>query len=227
MNNKKPNVMIKGTKEGLTLHLNDQCSFHELKNELDDKLSAHYRETEGEPLLTVNIQTGNRYLADDQIEELKDIVRQKRNLVVNEVWSNVITKNDAEKLIDERNIETMTGVIRSGQVVEITGDILIVGDVNPGGKVLAGGNIYILGSLKGIAHAGCNGNQEAVIVASKMVPSQLRIADSLNRAPDRVEEEDDRDMECAYVDDSGQIVVDRLQVLKHLRPNITSFKGGS
>ncbi|MBW3111861.1 MULTISPECIES: septum site-determining protein MinC [Bacillaceae] len=225
--NKKPNVMIKGTKEGLTLHLNDQCSFHELKKELDDKLSAHYRETEGTPLLTVNIQTGNRYLTEDQVEELKEIVRQKRNLVVNEVLSNVITKNDAEKLIDERNIETLTGVIRSGQVVETAGDILIVGDVNPGGKVLAGGNIYILGSLKGIAHAGCNGNQEAVIVASKMVPSQLRIADSLNRSPDRVEEEDDREMECAYVDDSGQIVVDRLQVLKHLRPNITSFKGGS
>ncbi|MBN8191125.1 septum site-determining protein MinC [Bacillus sp. NTK074B] len=225
--NKKPNVMIKGTKEGLTLHLNDQCSFHELKKELDDKLSAHYRETEGTPLLTVNIQTGNRYLAEDQVEELKEIVRQKRNLVVNEVWSNVITKTDAEKLIDERNIETLTGVIRSGQVVEVAGDILIVGDVNPGGRVLAGGNIYILGSLKGIAHAGCNGNQQAVIVASKMVPSQLRIADSLNRSPDRVEEEDDREMECAYVDDSGQIVVDRLQVLKHLRPNITSFKGGS
>ncbi len=225
--NKKPNVMIKGTKEGLTLHLNDQCSFHELKKELDDKLSAHYRETEGTPLLTVNIQTGNRYLTEDQVEELKEIVRQKRNLVVNEVLSNVKTKNDAEKLIDERNIETLTGVIRSGQVVETAGDILIVGDVNPGGKVLAGGNIYILGSLKGIAHAGCNGNQEAVIVASKMVPSQLRIADSLNRSPDRVEEEDDREMECAYVDDSGQIVVDRLQVLKHLRPNITSFKGGS
>ncbi|PFA64558.1 septum site-determining protein MinC [Bacillus sp. AFS015802] len=225
--NKKPNVMIKGTKEGLTLHLNDQCSFHELKKELDDKLSAHYRETEGTPLLTVNIQTGNRYLAEDQVEELKDIVRQKRNLVVNEVWSNVITKNDAEKLIDERNIETLTGVIRSGQVVEVPGDILVVGDVNPGGKILAGGNIYILGSLKGIAHAGCNGNQKSVIVASKMVPSQLRIADSLNRAPDRVEEEDDREMECAYVDESGQIVVDRLQVLKHLRPNITSFKGGS
>ena len=225
--NKKPNVMIKGTKEGLTLHLNDQCSFRELKKELDDKLSAHYRETEGTPLLTVNIQTGNRYLAEDQVEELKDIVRQKRNLVVNEVLSNVITKNDAEKLIDERNIETLTGVIRSGQVVEVSGDILVVGDVNPGGKVLAGGNIYILGSLKGIAHAGCNGNKESVIVASKMAPSQLRIADSLNRAPDRVEDGDHREMECAYVDDSGQIVVDRLQVLKHLRPNITSFKGGS
>ncbi|MCA1063564.1 septum site-determining protein MinC [Rossellomorea sp. AcN35-11] len=225
--NKKPNVMIKGTKEGLTLHLNDQCSYQELKKELDEKLSAHYRETEGTPLLTVNIQTGNRYLLDDQVEELKDIVRQKRNLVVNEVWSNVITKSDADKLIDERNIETLTGVIRSGQVVEVPGDILIVGDVNPGGKVLAGGNIYILGSLKGIAHAGHNGNLDSVIVASKMVPSQLRIGGALNRAPDRVEEEDDHDMECAYIDDRGQIVVDRLQVLKHLRPNITSFKGGS
>ena len=219
--------MIKGTKDGLTLHLNDQCSFVDLKKELDDKLSAHYRKTEGTPLLTVNIQTGNRYLTDNQVEELKEIVRQKRNLVVNEVRSNVITKNEVETLINERNIETLTGVVRSGQVVEVAGDILIVGDVNPGGRVLAGGNIYILGSLKGIAHAGHSGNREAVIVASKMTPSQLRIASCLNRAPDRVDDVDEHQMECAYVDDEDQIVVDRLQVLKHLRPNITSLKGGS
>jgi septum site-determining protein MinC len=224
---KKPNVMIKGTKEGLTLHLNDQCSFDDVKKELDEKLSAHYRESEGTPLLTVNIQTGNRYLTEDQVEELKEIVRQKRNLVVNEVWSNVVTKSESEKLMNERNIETITGVIRSGQVIETPGDMLIVGDVNPGGRILAGGNIYILGALKGIAHAGCKGKEEAVIVASKMLPSQLRIAECLNRAPDRPLDEDLHDMECAYIDDQGQIVVDRLQVLKHLRPNITSFKGGS
>ncbi len=227
MTKKKPNVMIKGTKDGLTLHLNDQCSFSELKNELNNKLSAHYRETEGTPLLTVNIQTGNRYLTDDQVEEVKEIVRKKRNLVVNEVWSNVVTRNEVEQQINERNIETIVGVVRSGQVVEVVGDILIVGDVNPGGRVLAGGNIYILGSLKGIAHAGYNGSRESVIVASKMLPSQLRIASCLNRAPDRMDDEEEHEMECAYIDNEDHIVVDRLQVLKHLRPNITSFKGGS
>ncbi|MFD2681435.1 septum site-determining protein MinC [Bacillus seohaeanensis] len=225
MNNKQ-NVMIKGTKEGLTLHLNDQCSFDVLKKELDEKLSTHYRENEESPLITVNIQTGNRYLPEEKQEELKDIVRQKRNLIVNDVTSNVITKSDAQKLIDEKNIDTIAGIIRSGQIVEVPGDVLIVGDVNPGGRVLAGGNIYILGVLKGIAHAGYYGNTKSVIVAAKMIPSQLRIAECLNRAPDYLGKEDVHDMECAYIDESDQIVVDRLQVLKHLRPNITSFKGG-
>jgi septum site-determining protein MinC len=222
----KQNVMIKGTKEGLTLHLNDQCSFDVLKKELDEKLLTHYRENEGSPLITVNIQTGNRYLSEEKQEELKEIVRQKRNLIVNDVTSNVITKSDAQKLIDEKNIDTIAGIVRSGQIVEVPGDVLIVGDVNPGGKVLAGGNIYILGVLKGIAHAGYYGNTESVIVAAKMIPSQLRIAECLNRAPDYLDKEDVHNMECAYIDESNQIVVDRLQVLKHLRPNITSFKGG-
>ncbi len=223
---KKQNVMIKGTKEGLTLHLNDQCSFEELKQELEEKLTAHYPETEDTPLITVNIQTGNRYVTPQQTEELKDIVRQKKKLVVDEVSSNVMAKSDVEDLLSQRNIHTLAGIIRSGQVVEAPGDLLIIGDVNPGGTVLAVGNIFVLGSLRGIAHAGIEGNHQAVIVASKMVPSQLRISDCLNRAPDRFDDGDQLEMECAYIDETNQIVVDRLQVLKHLRPNITSFKGG-
>ena len=64
------------------------------------------------------------------------------------------------------------------------GDLLLIGDVNPGGTVIAGGNIFIMGALKGFAHAGCYGNDQAVIAASSMKPSQLRISDCLNRAPD-------------------------------------------
>ena len=48
----------------------------------------------------------------------------------------------------------MTRVISSGQVFEVPGDLLLIGDVNPDGTVRAGGNIYIMGQLKGIAHAG-------------------------------------------------------------------------
>ena len=77
-------------------------------------------------------------------------------------------------------------IIRSGQVLNVTGDLLLIGDVNPGGTVIADGNIFILGALKGIAHAGFDGNTEAVIAASVMKPSQLRISDVLNRAPDYI-----------------------------------------
>ncbi|MBM7584840.1 septum site-determining protein MinC [Bacillus pakistanensis] len=223
---KKHNILIKGTKDGLTLHLNDQCSYEELKKELDSKLTAQYHHSEDRPLMSVNIQTGNRYLTEGQEQELREIVSNNRNLIVEQISSNVMTKVDANKLIEESDIYPITGVIRSGQVIEVPGDLLIIGDVNPGGTVKAAGNIYILGVLKGVAHAGCSGNDEAVIVASQMTPTQLRISEQLNRSPDHLEKEEGHEMECAYIDDSNQIVVDRLQVLRHIRPNISSFKGG-
>ncbi len=218
--------MIKGTKEGLTLHLNDSCSFEELKRELDLKLSAHYHDHDDTPLITVNIETGNRYLTDVQQEEVKELVRKKRKLVVEDITSNVITKKEAQKAKEEDEITSIVGIVRSGQVVEVPGDLLLVGDVNPGGMIMASGNIYVMGSLKGIAHAGCYGKKNSVIVASKMIPTQLRIANCLNRAPDSADEESSHEMECALINRNDQIIVDRLQVLKHLRPEITSFKGG-
>jgi septum site-determining protein MinC len=223
---KTQNVTIKGTKDGLTLHLDDTCSYDELKKELDRKLSNSTRVQEEQQLLSVRVKVGNRYLTKAQEEELKDLIRQKRNLIVEDLETNVITREEAVRLRQETEIVPVAKVIRSGQVLEITGDLLLIGDVNPGGTVKATGNIFIMGALKGVAHAGTEGNNEAVIAASVMKPSQLRISDCINRAPDHVPEEENRVMECAYISDSQQIVVDRLQVLMKKRPNLTRFEGG-
>lgn len=223
---KTQNVTIKGTKDGLTLHLDDTCSYEELKQELDRKLSNSTRVQEEDKLLSVKVKVGNRYLSEDQQEELKELIRQKRNLIVDSIETNVLTKEEAERLKREGEIVSIARVIRSGQVVEVIGDLLLIGDVNPGGTVKASGNIFIMGNLKGIAHAGCEGNDEAVITASVMRPSQLRISDHINRAPDQSSDEDEKVMECAYISENNQIIVDRLQALIQQRPNLTRFEGG-
>ncbi|MFK9091304.1 septum site-determining protein MinC [Bacillus salipaludis] len=223
---KRQNVTIKGTKEGLVLHLDDTCSYEELKKELDQKLSANSRTQEERNLISVKVNVGNRYLTDVQREELKDLIRQKKNLMVDDIESDVITKEEAERLKAENEVMTVSSIIRSGQVLKAPGDVLLIGDVNPGGTVVAGGNIFIMGSLKGVAHAGCFGNEQAVIAASSMKPTQLKISDSINRAPDTVQGNEKREMECAYIDEDQKIIVDRLQVLIHLRPNLNRFEGG-
>jgi septum site-determining protein MinC len=223
---KMQNVMIKGTKDGLTLHLDDSCSYFELKKELDIKLSASYRAQDDRPLMTVKVKVGNRYLTEEQKEEIRSLIRQKKNLVVDSIESNVITVQEAKALNEKSEIVTIARIIRSGQVLEVEGDLVLIGDVNPGGTVIAGGNIFIMGSLRGIAHAGCHGDEKAVIAASKMNPAQLRISHSINRAPDNRIEEDGREMECAYIDENNQIMVDRLQVLMHIRPSLSRFEGG-
>jgi septum site-determining protein MinC len=69
------------------------------------------------------------------------------------------------------------GKLRSGQTVKHPGHVIVIGDVNPGGQILAGGDIIIWGRLQGSAHAGAFGDLNAVVCALEMTPTLLRIAD--------------------------------------------------
>lgn len=74
--------------------------------------------------------------------------------------------------------------VRSGVEIRHPGTIVILGDLNPGGTVIATGDIFIWGRLRGIAHAGASGNRACRIMALQMEPTQLRIADAVARAPE-------------------------------------------
>ncbi|MCL5046046.1 MAG: septum site-determining protein MinC [Actinobacteria bacterium] len=74
--------------------------------------------------------------------------------------------------------------LRSGQRVKHNGNVVILGDVNPGAEVIAAGDIVVMGVLRGVAHAGAMGNPKAVVAAFRLQPTQLRIANFITRAPD-------------------------------------------
>lgn len=73
--------------------------------------------------------------------------------------------------------------VRSGVEIRHSGTVILVGDINPGGIVVANGDILVWGRLRGIAHAGADGNSKCLIMALQMEPTQLRIADYVARAP--------------------------------------------
>lgn len=74
--------------------------------------------------------------------------------------------------------------LRSGAEVRHNGTVIILGDLNPGSTVVADGDILVWGRLRGVAHAGAKGNARCLIMALQMEPTQLRIADSVARAPE-------------------------------------------
>lgn len=76
--------------------------------------------------------------------------------------------------------------LRSGQVLESAGNIVLIGDAHSGSEILADGDIVIWGFLGGIAHAGKNGYEQAEIRALKIEAVQLRIAGYIARRPDRL-----------------------------------------
>jgi len=75
------------------------------------------------------------------------------------------------------NCHLIKGKLRSGQTVKHPGLVVIIGDVNPGAEILAGGDIIVWGKLQGVAHAGAFGDTTAVVCALEMVPTFVRIAD--------------------------------------------------
>ena len=98
--------------------------------------------------------------------------------------SNKIAENNININSDFTTTNFHEGTVRSGDYVESTGDLLILGDVNPGAMVRAEGNIIILGRLLGIAHAGSKGDSQAKISALQLRPVQLRIANKVARGPE-------------------------------------------
>lgn len=94
------------------------------------------------------------------------------------------SSRDTGGSLAKNNALYLSQTIRSGQRIVHDGHLVIGGDVNAGAEVIAAGDIVIVGALRGLAHAGSNGDESARIFAGMMRPYQLRIAGQIARAPE-------------------------------------------
>jgi septum site-determining protein MinC len=78
----------------------------------------------------------------------------------------------------------MRRTLRSGQSIRHPGHVVVIGDVNPGAEIVAGGHVVIWGKLRGTVHAGATGDEEALVCALDLAPTQLRIAGYITRSPE-------------------------------------------
>lgn len=215
-------VIIKGTKKGLVLQIDDSCSFDDAFIELEMKLiDGHDQQTKEN--IPVTISLGYRYLKAEDERRIRQLLEGEYNFLIQKIKSDVVSKADVNKWREEHEVKSISQTVRSGQVLSVKGDLLLIGNVNPGGTLQATGNIYVMGNMHGIAHAGFNGDERAVVVATFMKPSQLRIANYISRSPDY--ETEDLVQKCGYIDhEEKQIVIDKLQVLPSIREELTVFE---
>ena len=96
--------------------------------------------------------------------------------------------------------------LRSGQNINFDGNVVILGDVNPGAEIVAGGHILVMGSLRGVVHAGATGDEEATVTALHFAPTQLRIASHITRPPDGGTEYGHKPPEVARINGDAVII---------------------
>lgn len=123
-------------------------------------------------------------LSDDKdINDMKNWPLTKEENEI-EIPEEVMT--DEDYAILQMNTQYHKQTVRSGQVIQSNGNVVIIGDCHPGCEIHAAGDITVWGVLGGIAHAGCKGNTKARIRALNLNAIQLRIADSYARRPDYI-----------------------------------------
>ncbi|QGG47258.1 septum site-determining protein MinC [Heliorestis convoluta] len=274
---KKADIVIKGSKEGLTFFLDSGCEFSSLVAAIEEKLGSADNFLIG---ANVSIDVGTRELTEDQYKVIQRLFpsyglivrginawsdtrgvdeeeatlkgnRERIYQIANHLYETnestnvkkkeepdqkVVAATDPEIVITEEKdyypesvdrqldknseyyIDKQGGdeqtlfiqrTLRSGQRVRYPGHVVIMGEVNPGAEVIAGGNIIVLGSFRGVAHAGAFGSTEAIIMAFRLQPTQLRIANHISRPPDEADEGPDHP-EIARIRDD-MVTIERYQ----------------
>lgn len=183
------NIKISQTTDEIILTVNVIADIKEILDELQMKLPKlrDFYQTS-----TIPIRITGRLFTDSEMIRVKRLINEEINVQVK--------FDDTSKLLGlhaiKRTFESdaslsetkfIQGSLRCGRREEYSGSLVICGDVNSGAEVIAGGNIMILGALRGVAHAGANGNTKAIISANFIEVTQIRIANLVTEVSERTD----------------------------------------
>lgn len=199
-------VSINLKKDKIVIKLNEDTKQEELVECLKKKLSELKKLYKDEK---TPINVTGKVLKNKEIQEIQNIIKEKIDVEIEFDSPKTLglhgIKKTFEKEIAVSETKFHRGSLRSGQKLESEGSIVIIGDVNSGAEVMASDNIIVLGTLRGLAHAGAKGNKQAIIAASLIDTVQIRIANIVKEI-DRDEEPLHKQSYVSVIDD--QIVID-------------------
>lgn len=196
-------VQIKGIREGLLITLGEG-EWEEVQQSLFSQLDQQAEFLRGARLA---IEVGSRPLKAVDLSRLRSEIQDRQLTLWAVISDSPITVQTAQTLglatrltrprpeLTVARLETnlqageqailLRRTLRSGFSIDYPGHVLILGDVNPGAEVIAGGDIVVWGRARGMLHAGADGNQNAVVCALDLSPTQLRIAGKIAVTPVR------------------------------------------
>lgn len=130
-----------------------------------------------------NSRTSQEVQKNDDEDDISPIVKHNEKIAEDVVKEEIKEETDEPEKLPTLYLRK---TIRSGQSISSDGNIVVIGDINPGAEIIAKGDITVWGILGGIAHAGSGGNNYARIRALKLNPVQIRIGEVFARRPDTV-----------------------------------------
>jgi len=194
-------VAIKGINDGLLVALDPDEEWLIVTANLAAKIDEQSAFFEG---ARITVDVGSRPVPKYELSGLKALL-ERRGLTFAQVLSDSATTTESANALDIRTNASseeadndalpispeeigddgvfLRRTLRSGRTVHTYGSVVVIGDVNPGAEIIAGGDVIVWGRLRGNVHAGANGDETAIVCALHMMPTQLRIAGFITTSP--------------------------------------------
>ncbi len=201
-------IAIKGTRHGLLLTLEPETPFGDLLKALSERLAEAPDFFRGAALTVDSRQRALRVSERTQLESLLSHYRMSIMPLEQAMEKRKEASTGSLPALDRPASPSLTvdfgqaaqrdpreaddtlflrRTVRSGQAIHHHSNIVVLGDVNPGAEVVAGGDVLVWGVLRGMVHAGYPDNEGALVCSLLLSPVQLRIAHLLSRPPEGLE----------------------------------------
>lgn len=194
-------------KEEITLKINEKAKEEEIVECLEEKIPELKRLYQDEK--TPIFVTG-KVLKEKEMKIVQEKIQKEIDVKVEFDSPKALGLHQIKRAFSEEIESSETkffrGSLRSGKKIEYEGSIVILGDVNSGAEVIAGENIVIVGTLRGMAHAGARGNRKAMISAVSIEAPQIRIADIIKEAEKEEKQEQKEIKTYAYISENKMII---------------------
>lgn len=222
-------VILKGKKDRLVVQLDSNIDFSSLKDKFTEKIK------QAEAFIgdaKIAIEFTNRKLTEIEENILIGVISRETNIKIAFIFSEKsifsqipggqLPFNSIKDLTDEGSTKFHKGTLRSGHSLEFDGNVVVLGDVNPGAVIKSRGNVVVLGYLNGTVYAGEKDGSEAFVGAFSLNPIQIKIGQVIAKNPstnvlDVNKVKKTLDFEVAYLKD-GNIFIEKFNkaTLEHM-----------
>ncbi|MDD2971369.1 MAG: septum site-determining protein MinC [Lachnospiraceae bacterium] len=191
-------VILKSNRYGINLLLDANASFLSIQEAVIEKFQESEKFFKN---AKVGISFEGRTLSHEEERSLIEAIHEHSSVEILCIIDQDFKSEESTRQRVESTLATLSqvqpaegqvdygdyykGTLRSGQSIVSEGNLIIVGDVNPGAHVSAAGNIIILGALKGNVQAGNTGDDSCFVFALQMNPIQIQIGTYIAKSPDR------------------------------------------
>jgi len=202
-------VVIKGTLDGVNIVLDNSKDIVKLSTKLEQKIKSNKTFFEGNQVF---VTSKSKPLTKDEWDYIRSMLKLKYGVVAipfGEIEQESTAPQEKQEYLFKSSStgpRVVSHTLRAGQSIQHDGDLIILGDVNPGAEVTASGNVFVFGSLRGRVFAGAKGDKSCYITALDFDPVQLRIADRVAIQPQQILKREVRPQK-AYIDGDTIVVV--------------------